>query len=217
VADPESYQASYDLLAIAERLERVWDGVTAAELHLVAYVACLLAIYRKRPASDWGYAFIRSPWGAPFSPDLEASCNALRVGGFLDARTDVLTTTPSGRDFLAFLSGGSQHGWRTQFLDGACSSALAVPAGAMRNAVQEEPSLRRSSVHRQPRPLLTAGDTVALYEQFGVLAEVVGTDVSDLMVPSVVWLTYLSEAKRLEEQRLALAETGSLESRHRVD
>jgi hypothetical protein len=209
----ESYQAAYDVLWITRRLESVIDGVTTAEVHLLAYVACLLTIYRRLPATDWGYGFIRSQWGAPFSAAIDGALNGLLGSGFLVSRREVVITSSSGRQFVEFLAGVAEHEWRTQFLDGACSSVLAMPIGSVRDALHQEPSMRRSRVHKQPRTLLGTSED-ALYQQFGSLSDVIGLGVADLMIPSVVWLTYLSEMQRLDLERVA-DETNALDEADR--
>lgn len=191
--EAETYQAAYDVLTIVARLERILGGVTRSELHLLAYVACLLSIYRRFPAAEWGYGFIRSQWGAPFSSHLERAVDSLSASGLLDVYSEIIMSTPPGQKFVTFLDGISEHQWRTEFLQGACDSALAMSLGAMRGALHYEPGLRGASVHQQPRTLLASGEESALYEQFGAVTEVIGPEVQDLMVPSVVWLTYLNQ------------------------
>jgi len=197
----ETYQAAYDVLSITRRLEQAFDGVTRAEIHLLSYVACLLAMYRRLPASEWGYSFIRSQWGAPFSAEIEDALAMLMEGGLVRFRGEALVMTTSGREMLGFLDSMVEHGWRIQYLDGACASALAMSAGVLRDALRQEPGLRRASVHHEPRTLLGPGEDAALYEQFGILSSVVSLEVSDLMVPSVLWLSYLSEMQRSEIER----------------
>lgn len=200
-----TYQAVFDALSIVRRLEGALDGVTSSEVHLISYVACLLSIYRRFAASEWGYGFIRSQWGAPFSADLENGLTTLTASGLLASREEVLATTDSGKELGNFLNTTTEHSWRAEFLEGACASVLAMPVGSIREALHHEPSLRRAKVHKQPRVLL-AGEDTALYEQFGALNDVVGAKVTDLMVPSVVWLSYLAEMRRLEMERAATSE-----------
>jgi hypothetical protein len=183
------------------------DGVTGSEVHLVAYVACLLSIYRRFAASEWGYGFIRSQWGAPFSIDVDNALTTLTGGGLLVSRNEVVGTSSLGKELIDFLGTTTEHRWRSEFLEGACASVLAMPIGSIRDALHQEPSLRRANVHKQPRVLLGGDEDAALYEQFGALKDVIGVKVTDLMVPSVVWLTYLGEVRRLEMERASAAGT----------
>jgi hypothetical protein len=88
-----------------------------------------------------------------------------------------------------------------------------MPIGSVRDALHQEPSMRRSRVHKQPRTLLGTSED-ALYQQFGSLSDVIGLGVADLMIPSVVWLTYLSEMQRLDLERVA-DETNALDEADR--
>ena len=208
----ELHKSTYDVLSIVRRLANTLDGVTRAEVHLLAYVGCLLSIYQRLPANEWGYTFIRSQWGAPFSADIENAIAKLASGAFIDSRTELLRLTHRGFAFIEFLDAGEEHRWRSPYLEGACASALAMPIGSIRSALREEPSLRRASVHHQPRPLLDSDHDDALYEQFGAVSQVVGSDVTDLMVPSVVWLSYLGRPRNIEAKDVGSApEQGTID------
>ena len=43
-----------------------------------------------------------------------------------------------------------------------------------------------------PREIFDNGGLENLYEQFSVLSETVGIHVPDLMVPAVIWISYLA-------------------------
>ena len=45
----------------------------AAELHLFGYLACVLWLYTGRTADDWGYFFLGTALGAPFSPPVDTA------------------------------------------------------------------------------------------------------------------------------------------------
>jgi hypothetical protein len=209
----DRYQADYDVLAITSRLEEPLNGVTSGEMHLLAYLSCLLAVYRRVPASEWGYSFVRSGWGSPFSPEIERAIASLGARRFLVKSTDLtggVRLTANGRQFTDFLAQRREHSWRNPFLDGACGSALAIPPGVIREALKQEPSLRQASIHRGTKALLELNHLKALYEHFGVLSEAVGLDVSDLMVPSIVWLTYLTEVQNAKDTTIAAADGATL-------
>ncbi len=203
----EHYQAQHDVLAITARLQSTLNGVTAAELHLLAYLSGLLALYRRIPLAEWGYGFVRSESGSPFSTDVDRAVQSLQSRRFLirgvDA-TEAMRLSADGMAFARFLENRHEHAWRLAFLDGACGSTLAIPPGLIRDAFRQEPTLRSVSVHRGTRRLLEQNQLYALYEHFGALSEAVGLDVVDLMVPSVVWLTYLAEVQRRMDAEIAV-------------
>jgi hypothetical protein len=197
------YQSAFDVLVIAKRLEASLGGVTRSELHLLAYVACLLSVYKGYPASDWGYTFIRSNWGSPFAAAIEDRVTNLEVAGLVVSRGQLIAVSESGSEMLSVIREASEHSWRSGFLDAAASSALAIPLGSIRGALHQEPGSRKAAIHVGPQELIRDQADPELYEQFEGVTEVVGPNVSDLLVPSVVWLAYLDELNR---QSLAATE-----------
>ncbi len=200
----EPYQAAHDALVIVDSLEGALDGVTQAEVHLVAYLACILSLYRGRAVSDWGYGFVRSEWGAPYSAAIAGALDALCARGYLRVKNGTFRLTDDGREFRSFLTERNEHVWRWPYLDGARGSLLALPAGFVRAALREEPSLKQARLHSQARALLSRSDSDAIHDQFRALGEAVGVSVDDLLVPSVVWLTYLADVRRREEDAAAI-------------
>jgi hypothetical protein len=196
-----SYQATFDGLAIVGHLEKPLRGVTNSEVHLLAYLACLLAVSRGRPVSDWNYRFVRSSWGAPYSPDIEAALEEARTGALLEGE-EMSRLTGEGREFLDFLYGRSQHAWRSPYLAGATGSALAIPPGIIRDALRQEPGLRATELHLGAQPLLDKGSLTMLHEHFRALSEAIGPNLTDLMIPSVIWIRYLAEIRRQETATL---------------
>lgn len=195
----EGYQATFDLLAIVSRLEGVLCGVTDGEVHLLSYLSCLLAVYRGYPASDWGYPFVRSSWGAPYSPDIQERLVEARARGLLEGQETNRVTT-EGRLLHEFLEIRVQHAWRVPCHEGSTASALAIPSGVIRNALRMEPSLRSTEVHVGARQLLEGGSVGLLHEHFQALSEAIGQSVEDLMIPSVVWIRYLMSVRRAEDE-----------------
>ena len=69
-------EATFDCLLVAERLRREAGTFTAPELHLFSYLGCLLWLYRGNIAADWGYSFVGTELGAPFSLDIDYALRA---------------------------------------------------------------------------------------------------------------------------------------------
>ena len=187
-----NYQATFDALALIGRLEDVLMGLTDAEVQLLAYLSCLLSVYRGRPASEWGYSFVRSSWGAPYSIELSRALETAQARGLITRGTAV-RLSDEGRAFLSFLEQRVQHAWRSPFLEGAAGSALAIPAGLIRSALRDEPSFRSAAIHLGARELLDAESVEQLHAHFEALDNVVGRALHDLMIPSVIWIRYLLE------------------------
>jgi hypothetical protein len=192
--------AYFDCLAISTRLQKVFESVAEAEVHLFTYLACLLSLYKKHPASDWEYSYASTKTGSPFSPALAEAVPELVMSGLLRrTNNNYLQITTEGRAEYEFLRTLSQNAGREIFLEGASSSVLALPVGIVREAILHEPELQRATTVSSTRALLDGPGVGILYDQFSVLSAAVGVEVQSLMVPSVVWLTYLARfSKTLE-------------------
>lgn len=192
--------AGFDCLSIALRLQQSLSNVAPGELHLFAYLACLLSLYRGNAVSDWGYGFAGTRNGSPFSPEIGSAQQRLVSLGLLSYKKDYLTISEVGREEYKELRRLSQNALREPYVEAACSSVLALPVGLIRTALSEEPMLRPSAQLASTRPLLAGPGLVLLHEQFEILSAAVGVEVRDLLIPAAVWLTYLS---RVAEQRQA--------------
>ncbi len=194
-----NHNAYFDILAISSRLQELLGDIAFAEIHLFAYLACLLSLYKKIPASKWGYVFAVTEYGYPYSADLYDAVETMKRRGYLvDAEKlapEYLKITEDGKNEYAMLRDLSQMAAREPFIDGACSSLLALPVGTIRTALSQDINIKNALVLGKKRLLLTRAEQEILYEQFASLSTAIGADIDDLMVPSVVWLTYLAELR----------------------
>ena len=62
-------EAAFDCLTMVSLVRDLRYGPTAGEVHLLTYLASVLAIYDQRGegVTAWGYRFASTPSGAPFS------------------------------------------------------------------------------------------------------------------------------------------------------
>lgn len=190
--------AYFDCLSIGKRLQEFSGDFAAAEIHLFAYLACLLWLYKKRPVADWEYLFAGTKDGSPFSPDINKALYLQSSSGFIEQFGYYLQITDIGLEEYALLRSLSQNSKRETFIDGACSSILALPIGTIREAIFQEPELERVSKSPRAELLLDDRRVEGLYAQFETLSATIGVDVENLMVPAVVWLTYLSQIAETE-------------------
>ncbi len=187
--------ATADTLMIITRVQSVLRNATEGEVHLFAYLSCLLWLYRGNPVAEWGYDFSATPTGAPYSTAVGEATKLLRQHGRLYEDGESLRMTPAGNSLYDELKTLDHFKIRYPFIDGACSSLLGMPVGVVRDAVSKEPSLRRAGTVQRKRRLLQEPEMADLYEQFAALSEAVGVSMGDLMIPALVWLRYLSLAK----------------------
>lgn len=184
--------AAFDCLYIGSHLEDALQNFAEAEIHLFSYLACLLSLYRQHPVSDWGYGFSGTRNGAPFAVELNNAIGALKSVGFVTSEGEYLKLSREGTAECAELSELSINAERIQCLEGACACLLTMPVGVVRDALSQEPMLKPSVRLNDARPLLAGPGLSLLYDQFSELSNAIGVQVSDLLIPATVWLTYLS-------------------------
>jgi hypothetical protein len=195
----EQALAEFDLLQIAAMQTEASAGMTDGELHMLAYLACLLAVYDGHRPPWWGYKFTATRTGAPFSFLLSTAQDRARNSGLIERREEVWTITDLGRVDLGQISEVMLNARRLPYLDAAAGAALAMPLPSVAGALGREPGLRRALRFVKTQELLDEAGLALLEDQFNALNEALAGDnaADDLMVPAVVWLTYL--ARRLPE------------------
>lgn len=190
--------AYFDALSIVARLFNNLQRVSVSEVHLFSYLSCLLWLYKKQPVALWGYPFAATPQGHPYSADLDEAIKYLHNSGMIIVDGQYVAITEKGITEYSELLKMTTFSERDPYLEGACSCVLAIPVGMIRNGLLNEPEISNAIALSQKRLLLTTDGLDMLYEQFDTLSSVVGVDVDDLMIPSVVWVTYLSGIKNEE-------------------
>ncbi len=189
-----SPRSFYDALALCSRLEVALESVARAEIHLVAYLASLLAIYSGQPSSEWGYRFAVTPDGYPFSPDLDEALGYWIKSGRLLADADgYVRMSEDGTEEFERLGILSEIRRNEKFVHGACGSVLAMPIGLIREALGHEGDLQRVPHVSHAELLPTEVGSELRREQFIALRHSLPLDLKDLMTPAVVWLSYLAE------------------------
>ena len=174
-------------------LSRWFGSATTGEVHLLAYLACLLSVYRGRLVSDWGYGFAATRTGAPYSLSVDGALAVCRDAGLISGGDLELMPTEHGATFREQMRQHDLHAYREEYLDGACSSLTVMPVGILRGAIAQEPGLRRAGAPARKRRLLQEPEVGELYEHFSAIDQAVGAAARDLLVPAAVWIAYLAE------------------------
>lgn len=183
--------ATFDCLYIAQHLQKQNGSFGIPELHVFAYLACLLWLYRNQPVADWGYIFVGTELGAPFSKEIDTAVNELLERGlFYRVHERLRMTEIAERRLYPYEQLGSNHE-RIECLQAACASNLAFSAGMVCTALSNEPELRRSKALPANRQLLEEAAQSQLYDQFSVLHRAFVGRSNDLRLPAVTWLTAL--------------------------
>lgn len=188
--NPEAY---VDCLHLASELDAPMEGITRLELQRIAFLSCLLSIYDGKTVSDWGYKFANTGTGVSFSNDLDAAADFLLSAAALRNEHGRLRITDLGRSMLARLRTLQANASRVPCLDAAATSLIALPASVMLQGLEQEPSIVASHMRDGATMLLDEPHLHILYAHFGALAQVIPPSSSDLLSPSVLWLTYMAQ------------------------
>ncbi|MFC3714322.1 hypothetical protein ACFOMD_17265 [Sphingoaurantiacus capsulatus] len=191
-------EAFFDAVTIIRRVGPELGGASRFEIQRIAYLACLLGLYDGKPLAIWGYQFIRSEFGAPFSADLNGALERLYTSG--------LATLSSGGRFVvgddAFLRSkpllSDRLKPRERWLMPACDSALFLPASTLAAGIDGEPTSASAALQDGNPPLLSNSAQSLLYDQIHALRKVAGVVPDDLLTPSMVWMTYSAKLPSLQ-------------------
>jgi hypothetical protein len=195
--------AAFDSLYISAALGKHIQHPVVAEIHVFAYLACLLSLYRGQPVAEWGYGFAGTRGGSPFSPEIAGAVRTLTALGFLSVSEGNIAITESGRTELSVLQQFNQNRDRVSYLEPASSSTLTMPVGVIRHALAQEPTLKPTSRLLTTRALLEGPYMPRLYAQFAALGHTVGIEHQDLLIPATVWLGYLWRVSEMQDELIA--------------
>ena len=160
---PSSY-ASFDILFITEELSLKLGTATVGEIHLFAYLGCLLSLFKGQPVADWDYSFAGLESGSPFSPELQQAYTELERAGFVSSTDSNVTVTELGKQQIEIFNSLKIFVSRKSYLSAACASLLSFPVGMVRNAMSMEPGLRPVFSVGGIRPLLALASLEQLHE-----------------------------------------------------
>lgn len=191
--------AAYDVLFVVSSLNKRLPEVTTAEVQVLTYLACLLSVYSGKPASDWGYDFAATPESAPFSEQVVLALENLRSAGYLSKTDQHYSVTASGKQEFEMWSMLARFQERSPYLHGSTGTTDALPVAAVANGVAQDPQFSSAVKLQSPRALLDDLGNSVLYEDFAVLESALGREISDLLVPAVVWITYLLDSEAPQE------------------
>jgi hypothetical protein len=187
--------AGFDALFITDALSAFADGAGIVELHLFAYLACLLSIYDGRDVSSWDYDFVATPAGAPYADALASECDRLRAMGLLVDHGLLLRLGPQAHDDLTVIREFASARARIPYLDAACSAATLLPLPTVTNAISHEPGLQQALSQHGSKELLNQAELMLVDAQFRAVSEALtehSGEHSDLLVPTTLWLSYIN-------------------------
>lgn len=183
--------AAFDSLFVAGRLQQENLRFVPAAVHLFAYLGCLLWIYRNGNTADWGYSFVGTELGAPYSVEIATALEEMLRRGVVIGGRKGLVVPDTAASRLQPFENMSLNQDRLECLRAACACTTALSPGIINSALTEEPELRRARITPVNRPLLEDLALSRLFEHFEALRKGLKGRDSDLRVPAVVWLSAL--------------------------
>lgn len=192
-----SIEAYFDCLSIAAGVPSSVAPVSTRELHLLGYLARLLALFEGEPLGDWGYAFALTSRGFPHSAAFEDARIELAGDGRIEQlQPETFVATERGRNELGELMGLSFLARRSRWLNAAADCSLALPMGSIRYALTSRNDLMGSGGSGQPRELVTPAYLDRVHGERTLIEAALGGESADLLAPAVAWLSiYVLEAR----------------------
>lgn len=186
--------ANFDILFYLAHPRNKYPEQTLFEINTMLYLAELLSIYDGHNSQDWGYGFARNKYGAPISIELMKEVDSLYSKGYLckDRLGYYRLSTAASVEPIFLLSKSTLLGWRAKYIEAVFDSLLTKSFPRVVRAVQNEPGISLLESIDRTSTLLESSLVNALYEDFGVLHEVIGNPEIDLVVPASLWIDYLS-------------------------
>lgn len=190
-------EATFDTLFVASRVQRRLEDFAEGEIHFFTYFACLLSLYEGFPSDAWGYTYVKTEFGTPFSGEIQKALRVLIASRFAEelGGSEYFDLTIEGGKRLDFLSSNfSFFHERSKYLEVACNMLTLLPYGQIRESLRNEPVINSAETGRSSRTLLetTSPATHALHAQFRLLREAMADSKSKLLLPAAVWLNGLA-------------------------
>ena len=168
--------ANFDILFYLSHPRNKYAEQTLFEINTMLYLAELLSIYDGCNAQKWGYGFARNKYGAPVSIELMEEVEFLCAKGYLSKDSSGyyrISDTASLNSILSISKSGIL-GWRSKYIEVVFDSLLTKSFPRVVRAVQNEPGISLLESINRTSILLESSLINALYEDFGVLKEIIG-------------------------------------------
>ena len=186
-------EASFDVLYIVHLLGSALGGVSQLQIQKLSFLGCILSMYQGSPSADWGYAFATTEFGRPICPEITASLQFFTESGLIQESNARYAGSSQGESFLNMLMEQTTFRKRSEYVKAACDSALSVPAGTLNQGIDNEPTLANAEIRARGDSLLTGLALHILHDHFSGLREVLADKGADLLIPSIVWLSYTAD------------------------
>jgi len=178
-------EAFFDSLSIAHKLDNFLDGFEQEEIHLFSYFAAILFHYSGNPIDEWRYGFTVSKSGYPHSKTLNDAIDRHVFSGLFEERGSYFTITSRGTQEFNKFSDFSSLRVREKYLDAACTTSILVPYKETKQALLEDPSIKRAEQLNNEDWLSFSN------EKLKEITQALGAPVDELIIPAISWIRFL--------------------------
>jgi len=189
--------ANFDVLFYLSHPRNKFADQTLFEINTMLYLAELLSIYDGKNSKDWGYEFARNKHGAPVSIEIINEVNFLCERGVMsrDSFGYYRIIDTSCLDSVLSLTHTNLLGQRCKYIEAVFDSLLTKSFPKVVRAIHNEPGISLLERMGKTSTLLEQSMVNDLFDDFGVLQEMIGNPEVDLVVPASLWIDYLSLQK----------------------
>lgn len=181
-------EAFFDSLSLAHKLDNFLDGFKLEEIHLFSYFSAFLYSYSGNSISTWEHKYIVEN-GYPFSASINEAILRHIQNGLFENKGEYFIITARGTDEFNKFKLLPSFTKREAVLNAACTTSILVPYSQTVRALLNEPDLK-SQAAIDNREWLNPS---SFYLQFKDISEAVGINDSDMIIPAVAWINYLTE------------------------
>jgi hypothetical protein len=181
-------EAFFDSLSLAHKLDNFLDGFKLEEIHLFSYFSSFLYCYAGNPIANWEHKYIAAN-GYPFSDSINEAIHRHLQNGLYENKGEYYAITGRGTDEFNKFKSLSSFSLREEILNAACTTSILLPYSETMRALLNEPDFKKAEELNNQSWL----DQTDFYNQFKEISEAVGINTSDLIIPAVTWINYLSE------------------------
>jgi hypothetical protein len=196
--------AAFDILFFLDQgFEAGFGALSEAEIVGLAFFACVISLSEGRPISDWGYEFVRTRERGIVSSLLSEALKSLVDASYIesDASGYAFILTKSGSRAREKMMTQAIFRERLRFLDAAALVLSLSSPGLLKNAIDQEPSVRSSVNADRPDILLGGPARNVLHSQLRAIVDILKSSdgTSDKIAADIIGSTYydyLSRASR---------------------
>jgi hypothetical protein len=188
-------EAFFDSLSLSHKLDNYLDGFKLEEIHLFAYFASILFLYKGNPLADWKYKFTVNQEGYPFSNEIYEAINRHRQNGLFETKGIFYTLSGRGTDEFNKFKGLSSFSKREECINAASTTSILVPYSQTLRALLKDEELIKVKELQNNSWL----DQESVYPKFAEISEAVGISMEELIIPAITWIKYINEKTKNTE------------------